>query len=89
METQLLQKKILKQIKLSLKRTKMSQRTLASNCNLKESTLCRYLSGSRKIDIDNLINICNYLKISLDETLNLSPKYSNEFLNKILNKKED
>lgn len=76
--------KLIEQIKQSIKQTNLSQKELASKCNLKECALCRYLSGTRKMDIEKIVNICNYLKISLDETLELNPEYSKEYLNKIL-----
>lgn len=62
-----LMREIGKNIKDALEDVKMSQRELAEEININESTVSRYLKGTTMPTIKNLVNICYVLDCEMSE----------------------
>lgn len=50
----------------------LSQRDLASILNVSKSTYARWETQEQIIPLNRLVDFCNYFKVSMDYTLNLS-----------------
>ena len=59
------------------KQKNISQKKLAELTNTTETTMSRYINGSRQPKIEKLINIANVLNISIDELTNANSEKNN------------
>jgi transcriptional regulator with XRE-family HTH domain len=69
-------------VKERIKSKHLTQKQLAVNCGLFESTLCRYFKLNRNINLNNLIKMCKFLHLSVDELFELEPEYSEAYKQK-------
>ena len=53
----------------------ITQHTLAENCKIKESSICRYLKGNCMPTITSLLKLADYFGCSTDFLLGLTDKY--------------
>lgn len=68
-----LMREIGKNIKDALEDAQMSQRELAEEINMNESTVSRYLKGTTMPTVKNLVNICYVLDCDMS---NIVPTYN-------------
>jgi len=56
-------------IKKLMQLNSMTQRELADKLNIAQNTVSRYISGSRKIDVETLVRLASIFNVSIDYLL--------------------
>ena len=76
-------------LKEALRSRRMTQRELAKRIGVSEGTICRYVQGTRQVNIKTLAEICVELNVTADWLLGIESKRDWRTRNDAGNKEPD